>query len=102
MSVANKQNITIVIGEYTDRNGQAKKEYRTIGELITMQDGSQFGRLWGPAGATKFSVYDKPRQDAMANAGAQQPQQQYQQAPPVHHAPQQGGYPPADDQNIPF
>lgn len=59
-----KENLTIVIGTYTDRqSGQKKKQYRTIGELITMRgdDGSeyQFGKLWGPGGCTDFKVFEQ-------------------------------------------
>ncbi len=86
----NKENITISIGEY-QKDGQTKQEYRTIGELITMQgdDGStyQFGRLWGSNGVTKFNVYsreDNNQQSAPTQQSAPQ-QQNYQQSP----APQQ-------------
>lgn len=77
--VINKENIVVVIGEYNDRQtGQAKKQFRTIGELITMQgdDGSQyqFGKIWGPHGCTEFKVYaQEDRKSAVNNA---QPQQQ--------------------------
>lgn len=81
-----KENITIITGEYNDQQGNPKKRYKTIAELITMQgdDGSyyQFGEMWGPHGVTKFNVY--PQEDKNAQA---QGAQNYQQAPP-----QQGGY----------
>lgn len=88
--VIKRENITIVIGQYTDNNGQDKKKYKTIGELVTMQgdDGQpyQFGELWGAHGVTKFNVYEQ--QDKNAAYTNQPPAQQgYPQ-----HPPQQGGY----------
>ena len=84
-----KENISIVIGTYTNNEGQEKKQFRTIGELITMQgdDGShyQFGKIWGAGGCTEIKIY--PQEDK----NAQQPQrteQQYQNAP-QQQAPQQ-------------
>ena len=83
-----KENLTIVIGEY-EKNGQTKKEYRTIGEIVTMQgdDGSQyqFGRTWGPNGVMEFKVYPERTQQAQQQ-GLQQAQQQMQ----PHHP--SGGY----------
>jgi len=77
--VLNRENITISIGEY-QKDGQTKQEYRTIGEIITMQgdDGStyQFGRLWGPGGAVKFNIYAKEDRNQQAQQqGVQQPMQ---------------------------
>jgi len=102
--VLNRENITISIGEY-QKDGQTKQEYRTIGEIITMQgdDGStyQFGRLWGPGGAVKFNIYAKEDRNQQAQQqGVQQPmqgnpaqamQQPRQQAPQQQQAPQMGG-----------
>ena len=55
-----KENITIVTGEYQGQQGM-KKEYKTIGELVTMQgdDGQlyQFGKLWGAGGVTEIKIY---------------------------------------------
>ena len=48
--VANKENMTISIREYTDNNGQTKKVWKTIGELITWDDGSKSFELWGSGG----------------------------------------------------
>ncbi len=78
-----KENITIVTGTYNDAQGNEKKRYKTIAELITMQgdDGSQyqFGEMWGPHGVTKFNVYSQDD-----NQGQQQNNQQ--------QAPNQNGY----------
>jgi len=73
-----KENLTIVTGEY-QKDGQTKKEYRTIGELVTMQGDNnlpyQFFKLWGAGGVVEGKVFaQKDRQQ-------QAPQQQYQQAP---------------------
>lgn len=90
--VLNRENITISIGEY-QKDGQTKQEYRTIGELITMQgdDGStyQFGRLWGAGGAVKFNVYAKEDKNQQAPQQQQNHQQPAQQQQPQQRAPQQ-------------
>jgi len=89
-----KENLTIVIGEYTDAQGNEKKQYRTIGELITMMgnDGQpyQFGKLWGPTGYTEIKVYpqDDNKQQTPQPSQQQAPPQQYNQAP-QQQAPQQ-------------
>lgn len=87
-----KENITIVIGTY-EKDGETKKQFRTIGELITMMgdDGQpyQFGKLWGAGGCTEIKIY---QQDDNRTTGGQpqqqQPQQNYQQQP-QQQAPQQ-------------
>ena len=94
-----KENITVIIGTY-QKDGQEKKKYRTIGEMVTMQgdDGStyQFGEQWGPNGCTPFKIY--PFDDNAAQAAPPQQQGGYnQQAPHQQQAPQnyqqpQGGY----------
>jgi len=90
MSLIKKENIVIVIGEY-EKDGQTKKQYRTIGEMVTMQgdDGQpyQFGKLWGASGVTEIKIYqqDQPNQNAPQN-NAQPQQGGYNQQP------QQGGY----------
>lgn len=74
-NVLKKQNISIVVSKYADkRTGEEKKQWKTVGELITMQGNNgeyQFGELWGPGGVTEFKVYDqKERDSAMQTAGA--------------------------------
>jgi len=97
-SLIKKENISIVIGTY-EKDGETKKQFRTIGELVTMQgdDGShyQFGKIWGAGGCTEIKIY--PQEDK--NTQPQQTQQapaQYQNAPPQqnYQAPpqQQGGF----------
>lgn len=76
-NVQSKENMTISIREYQDNQGQTKKVWKTIGELITWDDGSKSFELWGPTGSTKGNVFAKDDNQAQA------PQQQggYQQAP---------------------
>ena len=87
--VAKKENLTISIREYTDNQGQTKKVWKTIGELITWDDGKQSFEMWGPTGATKGSVFsqdDNSQQAAQPQAAPQQyaqPQQAVQQQAPV-------------------
>ena len=81
-TVTKKENMTISIREYTDGQGQLKKVWKTIGELITWDDGKQSFELWGPTGSTKGNVFE---QDNQTQGGQQQaPQQQggYQQQAP--------------------
>jgi hypothetical protein len=87
-NVQSKENMTIAIREYTDNQGQQKKVWKTIGELITWDDGSKSFELWGPTGSTKGNVFakDDNNQQQGQQGGYQQqaPQQQGQQ--------QQGNY----------
>lgn len=85
-NVQSKENMTIAIREYTDGQGQQKKVWKTIGELITWDDGSKSFELWGPTGSTKGNVFakdDNSQQNApqQNQGGFQQnaPQQQYNQ-----------------------
>ncbi len=86
-NVQNKENMTISIREYTDGQGQQKKVWKTIGELITWDDGSKSFELWGPTGSTKGNVFAKDD-----NNQAQAPQQQNNNASSFNQAPQQQGY----------
>lgn len=84
-----KENLTISTGEY-QKDGQTKKEWRTIGELITMQgdDGQpyQFFKMWGAGGVVEGKVFEQQERNQ-----APQPQQGYAQQPqaPQGYAPQQ-------------
>ncbi len=87
-----KENLTISIGEYADKStGAMKKQWKTIGELITMQgdDGKpyQFFKLWGAGGVMEGKVFEQqdrnqqaPQQQAQQQNGGFQ--QQNQQQPP--------------------
>lgn len=88
-NVQSKENMTISIREYQDGQGQTKKVWKTIGELITWDDGSKSFELWGPTGSTKGNVFSKDDQQ-----GAPTQQGGYQQAPAQggYQAPQQVGY----------
>ena len=94
-NVQNKENMTIAIREYTDNQGQQKKVWKTIGELITWDDGSKSFELWGPTGSTKGNVFAKDDNNQQSNNqqnGSYQ-QNNQQQAPQggFNQAPQ-GGY----------
>lgn len=77
-----KENLTISIGEY-EKDGATKKQWRTIGEIITMDDNGkqyQFFKLWGAGGVVEGKVFEQQE----SNQGGQQqqaPQQQYNNAP---------------------
>ena len=100
--VQNKENLTIAIREYTDNQGQTKKVWKTIGELITWDDGKKSFELWGPTGSQKGSVFEQNdnnnnqphvQQGGYQNQPAQQNYNQNQPQPP------QGGYVPPHQQN---
>ena len=83
--IIKKENISIVVDTYV-KDGQQKNVYKTIGELVTYQndDGSysQFGRMWGPTGTTKFNVFEQRDRQSQA------PQQSTaHQAPPPPQQP---------------
>ncbi len=93
-----KENLTISIGEY-QKDGQNKKQWRTIGEIVTMQgdDGQpyQFFKLWGAGGVVEGKVFEQ-QENSNANNQQKAPAQQYQKAPvqqyqqaPHQQAPQQ-------------
>ena len=74
-NVQNKENMTIAIREYTDNQGAQKKVWKTIGELITWDDGSKSFELWGPTGSTKGNVFSKDDNNAQSNNNQGQQQQ---------------------------
>ena len=95
-----KENLTISIGTYKDSQGNDKKQWKTIGEIITMNgdDGQpyQFFKLWGAGGVTEGKVFEQ--QD---NQGGQQQapqQQQYQQQPQQQQSQAPQGYQPGQPQ----
>ena len=98
-NVQTKENMTISIREYTDNQGNTKKVWKTIGELITWDDGSKSFELWGPTGSTKGNVFakdDNNQQQAPQQQGYQQNNQQPQQQGQQQYAPNtnQGGFRP--------
>lgn len=93
-NVQSKENMTISIREYTDNQGQQKKVWKTIGELITWDDGSKSFELWGPTGSTKGNVFSKDdnQQQGQNNAQQQQGNQNQQQAQGGFAQQNQGGF----------
>ena len=96
-NVQNKENMTIAIREYTDNQGQQKKVWKTIGELITWDDGSKSFELWGPTGSTKGNVFAKDDNNQQAPQQQQNNQQQNNQGFGGQHQQfnnqgQQGGF----------
>ncbi len=94
MSLIKKENIAISIGEY-EKDGQTKQQWRTIGEIVTMQGDNgpyQFFKLWGAGGVVEGKIFQQDQKQA----SHQQPQQQgYAQPPqqqPYQQQPQQQGY----------
>lgn len=94
--VLKKENMTISIREYTDAQGQTKKAWKTIGELITWDDGKQSFETWGPAGSVRGNVFEQDnnssQQQTPQQGGYQQPVQQPQYQQPQQAAPQQHGF----------
>ena len=96
-NVQTKENMTIAIREYTDNQGAQKKVWKTIGELITWDDGSKSFELWGPTGSTKGNVFAKENDNQQNNNQGQQQQnnggyqqQQNNQQQGNFNQPQQG------------
>jgi len=91
-NVVKKENLVISIREYQDNQGQTKKVWKNIGELITWQgdDGSQYQsfEMWGPTGSTKGKVFENQQDQAMGQM--QQPQQPPQQPAPQPYGHQNG------------
>ena len=107
-SFIKKENLVISTGEY-QKDGQTKKEWRTIGEIITMQgdDGQpyQFFKMWGAGGVVEGKVFeqqDRNQQPAQQQPMQQQPQQQqgFKQQYQQQGQPQQQNQLPND--NIPY
>lgn len=100
-NVLKKENLTIAIREYTNGQGETKKVWKTIGELITWDDGKQSFEMWGPTGATKGSVFSQDDNSNQSQQGGYQqsaPQGGYQAAPQAHggfNNNPQGGYQPS-------
>ena len=88
-NVQTKENMTIAIREYTDNQGAQKKVWKTIGELITWDDGSKSFELWGPTGSTKGNVFSKDDNNAQSNNNQGQ---QQQNTGGFKQAPNQGGF----------
>jgi hypothetical protein len=94
-NVQSKENMTIAIREYTDNQGQQKKVWKTIGELITWDDGSKSFELWGPTGSTKGNVFakdDNNQQGQQQNNQQQGSQGGYAQNNQQQAPQQQGNY----------
>ena len=96
-----KENLTISVGEYNDAQGNAKKQWRTIGEIVTMQgdDGQpyQFFKLWGAGGVVEGKVFSQDNQQQQQSSQQSYAPQQQQYAPQnnaQYHQQQQGGFSP--------
>tara|TARA_R110002020_G_scaffold248376_1_gene462367 strand:- start:4899 stop:5210 length:312 start_codon:yes stop_codon:yes gene_type:complete len=90
-NVQSKENMTIAIREYTDNQGQQKKVWKTIGELITWDDGSKSFELWGPTGSTKGNVFAKDDSNQQNNQQQKGQQGGYQQQNNQQQGQQQQG-----------
>ena len=68
MAVRKVKDLVATIGKYTDREGNERRQYLTVGATFERDDGSRFHRWYGtPAGNQwdgTFAEYDpKPRQE---------------------------------------
>jgi single-stranded DNA-binding protein len=89
MGLIKKENLIISIGEYQNKEGVIKQDWRTIGELITMQgkDGPyQFFKLWGASWVAEGKVVEQ-RDKAPQQQQSKQPQQAPQQSQRTQQAP---------------
>lgn len=97
-----KENLTISVGEYQDQHGNTKKQWRTIGELVTLQgdDGNpyQFFKVWGPGGVVEGKVFEQNDNQQ----GQQQQQGGFNQQQNQGFQQQQGGFAPQQNNQNPF
>lgn len=95
MSLIKKENLVISIGEY-EKDGQTKQQWRTIGEIITMQGDNgpyQFFKIWGAGGVTEGKVFSQEQnqaQPAHQQGYAQSPQQGHPYPPQQGYSEMQG------------
>jgi hypothetical protein len=62
--MATHKDIAIKIGTYTDRNGAEKNRYKTIGRMVTKDDGGEFLMLDADIfHASLFALVNKERKD---------------------------------------
>ena len=87
--VIKKENLTIAIREYQDNQGQTKKVWKTIGELITWDDGHQSFEMWGAGGFVKGSVFSQDNQNQGQQQGGYQNQPMQQQPMQQQYNPNQ-------------
>ncbi len=98
-SFIKKEKLVISTGEY-QKDGQTKKEWRTIGEIITMQgdDGQpyQFFKMWGAGGVVEGKVFEQQDRNQQAVVQQQQNFAPQDQRPPQsgYHQQSQGGFQP--------
>lgn len=91
-NVVSKKNMTIAIREYTDNNGQQKKVWKTIGELVTWDDGSQTFETWGPTGSVRGNVFEQDNNQQPQNQGGFQQNNQGGFQPQGNQQNNQGGF----------
>ena len=105
MAFIKKENLTISVGEY-EKDGVMKKQWKTIGEIITMSgdDGQpyQFFKLWGAGGVVEGKVFEQQEQSQGFAPQGQQPTQGYAQQPQQPMQPQQGYGQPMQPQQAPM
>ena len=90
-----KENLTISIGEY-EKDGQTKKQWRTIGEIVSMigDDGQpyQFFKLWGAGGVVEGKVFEQQENSNQGQQSGSFQQQSHQQQPSYQQPSQSGGF----------
>jgi len=90
-----KENLTISIGEY-EKEGQTKKQWRTIGEIISMigDDGKpyQFFKLWGAGGVVEGKVFEQQDNNNQQQNNNQQNNQQQNNNQQGFQQQNQGGF----------
>lgn len=98
-NVVKRENMVISIREYTDNQRNQKKVWKTIGELITWDDGNQSFEQWGSGGLVKGSIFEQQQNNNQAHqqGGFNQQQRTNPNAPMgsnanQHLGQQQGGF----------
>ena len=64
--MATSKRIAVKIGEYTTASGEKKGRWKTIGEIITKDDGGQFVKLDATIlNAANFALMNRERNDSI-------------------------------------
>lgn len=105
-----KYDLTVKVGEYQDRSGQTKSEWKRIGVVMQNDDGSEFAildRTFNPAGvpnpenrSTVLVNFFEPRDDSGGRQS--QPSQSQPRNTGAARPPATNSAPPPPDDDIPF
>ena len=98
--MSRKYEVTAITGKYTDKNGQEKSRYQTIGAVIETKNGPMLKLEAVPIGWDGWAYLNEPKREEgerqQSRAPARSP------APPRAPAPSQGSGFDDMDSDVPF